>query len=132
MRENLSFLLEKAIELWKKLTKKVSLKDVENIFSKRFQIFEKFKKNQKLKEFLDTLNIMQSLIKDYLNGTYREIPFYTVAAIVAALLYVLNPFDVIPDFIPVFGYVDDLAVLGACIALVRNDLNKYKTWKNWM
>jgi uncharacterized membrane protein YkvA (DUF1232 family) len=130
MKENLNYLLEKAIETWKKLTSKINIKDIESLLSRKSKIFEKFKDNGKLSEFLDNLKVMFSLVKDYKNGTYREIPFYTIAAIVAALLYVLNPFDVIPDFIPFFGYVDDLAVLGACLTLVRNDLNKYRNWKN--
>ena len=38
---------------------------------------------------------------------YKKIPFGTIAAVVASLLYFVSPIDVIPDFIPVIGYIDD-------------------------
>ena len=48
---------------------------------------------------------------------------------IAALLYVLSPIDLIPDFIPVVGYVDDALVVAVCIKLVQADLDKYRDWK---
>jgi uncharacterized membrane protein YkvA (DUF1232 family) len=45
------------------------------------------------------------------------------------LLYVFNPFDLMPDMLPVIGQLDDVAVMGACLALVEQDLLKYKVWK---
>ena len=52
-----------------------------------------------------------------------------IAAIVAALLYVLSPIDLIPDFIPIIGYVDDALVVSACLAMVKQDLHAYRNWK---
>lgn len=43
---------------------------------------------------------------------------YRVMA-VAALLYFINPFDVIPDWLPGVGYLDDAAALAALVAAVR-------------
>lgn len=38
--------------------------------------------------------------------------------IIVDLLYVLSPLDLIPDFIPIIGYIDDAMVVAACLALV--------------
>ena len=46
------------------------------------------------------------------------------------LLYVLNPIDIIPDFIPFIGRIDDALVLKFCLKLIEKDLSKYKKWKN--
>ena len=59
-----------------------------------------------------------------MNGTYRAIPWWSVAAIVAALFYVLDPIDLIPDFIPDIGYIDDAAVVAICLRMVDADLQK--------
>jgi uncharacterized membrane protein YkvA (DUF1232 family) len=52
-----------------------------------------------------------------------------IASIVFTLIYVLNPFDLVPDMLPLIGQLDDVAVMGACLVLVEQDLHKYKDWK---
>ena len=69
------------------------------------------------------------MLKDFFTRTYTEVPVGTIMAIVGSLLYVLWPFDLIPDFIPVAGYLDDAAVLGACLKAVKTDLERYKAFK---
>jgi uncharacterized membrane protein YkvA (DUF1232 family) len=52
-----------------------------------------------------------------------------IASVVFTLIYVFNPFDLMPDVLPVIGQLDDVAVMGACLILVEQDLHKYKDWK---
>lgn len=113
----------------KKGSKNVTEDDLKKVLDRRDEIEQKFKGNGPLGRFLADLKLLFSIIKDYTSGEYREIPWWSVAAIVAALLYVLTPIDLIPDFIPVIGYVDDALVVAACLALVEQDLHKYKDWK---
>lgn len=113
----------------KKGAEKVSEKDLAKILDRREEIEKKFSGNGPLGRFVADLKLLFSIIQDYLKGEYRVIPFWSIAAIVAALLYVINPIDLIPDFIPVVGYLDDAAVVAACLALVEQDLLKYKEWK---
>ena len=51
---------------------------------------------------------------------YRDprVPWYAKALTVAIIGYALCPLDLIPDFIPVLGYVDDIVLIPAGIALV--------------
>jgi uncharacterized membrane protein YkvA (DUF1232 family) len=46
-----------------------------------------------------------------------------------ALLYVLSPLDVIPDFIPLAGVLDDAAVFGFALAFSKGDLERYREWR---
>lgn len=109
--------------------KKITPADVEKVLSKAEEIENKFETGGPLGRFFNEFKLLLSVVQDYWTGKYRKIPYWSIAAIVFALLYVLNPFDIIPDFLPVVGYIDDALVVAACLALVRQDLHKYKRWK---
>jgi uncharacterized membrane protein YkvA (DUF1232 family) len=57
------------------------------------------------------------------------VPYWAIAAVVFALLYVLNPFDIVPDVVPLLGFVDDAAVMGVCLSMIEQQLHEYKGWK---
>ena len=50
--------------------------------------------------------------------TDRRVPWYVRVIPALTALYLLNPIDLIPDFLPVVGYLDDVAVVLASLALV--------------
>ncbi len=97
-------------------------------FINRFS--ESWKSNTFAKDVMNNIELLFSLVKDYKNGVYKEVPLGTIVAIISALVYVINPFDLIPDAIPGIGQIDDAAVVVACIKLIQNDLEKYKEWLN--
>jgi len=109
---------------------KVTEKDLERVISKREKIEHLFFSKGPLQKFISEVKLLFSLIKDYYKGDYREIPWWSISAVVAALIYVLSPVDLIPDFIPIIGYIDDAAVVAACLTLIRKDLDAYSLWKN--
>lgn len=86
-------------------------------------------KNQ-LEKVWEYLQLFFSIVKDYINGSYKEIPLTTIISIVASLLYLISPIDFIPDFIPGIGFIDDVFVIGLVVSSVTNDLDKYKKWKD--
>lgn len=47
----------------------------------------------------------------------RETPWYAKIMAAIVVVYALSPVDLIPDFIPVLGYLDDIIILPALIAL---------------
>lgn len=85
-------------------------------------------KNQ-LEKVWDYLQLFFSIVKDYINGNYKEIPKATIISIVASLIYLISPIDFIPDFIPGIGFIDDVFVIGLVISSAKNDLDKYNEWK---
>lgn len=74
------------------------------------------------------IKVMLSLLRDYIAGDYKDISFTTIAAIAGAIVYFVSPVDVIPDFIPGLGYIDDAAVIGLALSFAHDDLVKYKDW----
>ena len=73
--------------------------------------------------------IMISLVKNYVQGKYTTVPYGTILAVLSALVYFLSPIDIIPDFIPLAGYLDDMAVLGLCMNMVSIDIETYEKWR---
>ncbi|MBR4189618.1 MAG: DUF1232 domain-containing protein [Kiritimatiellae bacterium] len=100
---------------------------------------EMVEKEGKLKGFFRHISVLQkywkdvcevfSLLKDWMAGRYPAVPWTVVATLVGALLYVLSPLDLIPDFIPGFGYVDDASVFAVALSLAGADMAKYREWK---
>ena len=84
---------------------------------------------QGMKKYAELGKISYGMLKDYRKGKYTETPWFTVAAIVFALLYVFNPLDIVPDFIPGIGYVDDFAIFTIVLRFVQTDLHSYLDWK---
>lgn len=76
------------------------------------------------------LQTMGSMVTDYANGRYKEIPKETIVAVVAAIVYVVSPIDLIPDAIPVVGYADDAALVSFVLSHVHKDIESYRNWKN--
>ena len=107
----------------------VTEKDVENVISKSEEIQKKFSAKGPLARFIEDGQLLIAIIKDYWSGAYRQIPYGSIASMVFTLIYVLNPFDLVPDMLPLIGQLDDVAVMGACLILVEQDLHKYKEWK---
>lgn len=109
--------------------RKIKEIDLKKILNKRKSIENKLRENKTISKYIDKAKLMFSLIQDYRKGVYTQIPWKTIAAVAGALLYVLTPLDLIPDFIPVVGLLDDAGVLAACLRLVGDDLEIYGKWK---
>ena len=69
------------------------------------------------------------MIKAYSKNEYKEIPVSTIVSIIMTLLYVFSPIDLIPDFLPVVGLLDDAAVLGTCVASFGTAIKRFEEWE---
>ena len=92
---------------------------------KKEEILEKIMKSADLSKFYKDVKLFFAMIKDYFDGKC-ELPVRTVVAIGVALIYVLSPIDIIPDFIPVVGLLDDAFVLKLCLDFIEDDIEEYK------
>jgi uncharacterized membrane protein YkvA (DUF1232 family) len=116
-------------ELIKDGAQSVTQKDVEKVVNKSEELQKKFGAKGPLARFIEDGQLLIAIVKDYWSGAYRQIPYGSIASIVFTLIYVLNPFDIVPDMLPLIGQLDDVAIMGACLVLVEQDLHKYKDWK---
>ncbi len=73
--------------------------------------------------------VLGRLIKAYALGHYREVPWKTILLIVAAVIYFVNPLDLIPDLVPLTGLTDDFAILLWVYNTVSNEIDKFLRWE---
>jgi len=81
-----------------------------------------------LKSALKNVRVLYALFKDAINGKYK-LPPASVAMIGGGLLYFILPADLIPDFIPLIGYLDDMAVLTTTMNSLNKEITEYRLWK---
>ena len=108
---------------------KVGEEDVKETLGKEDEIKKLFKRVKVLAKYFNDLCEIFELLRDRVAGVYRETPWTTIAALTGALIYVLSPIDLILDFIPGIGFLDDAIVIGLAIRLALPDLEKYRAWK---
>lgn len=108
---------------------KVTPKEIEKVVEHADEIRHQFQSRGPLRRFIEDGKMLTSLLKDYRAGNYRGALIGTIAAAAFALIYIFNPFDIIPDVLPFVGAVDDASVIAACLMLIERDLFKYRDWK---
>lgn len=90
---------------------------------------ENLDKSGPLNEFYERLMLLFGIVRDWSSGSYKDVPKGSIIMIIIGILYFLSPIDLILDFIPVGGFIDDAFVVGLVIKQVNSDLDKYKVWK---
>ncbi|HLF41390.1 MAG TPA: YkvA family protein [Acidimicrobiia bacterium] len=81
-------------------------------------------KSGPLAELVAELKAVLRLIRAYAKGDYRDVSNESMAIIVGAVLYVVSPVDLIPDFLPM-GLLDDATVLAFALRMVKEEIETF-------
>lgn len=84
---------------------------------------------EQFKETWAYFQAMLRLMRAYYRGDYRQVSPTTLVVIIAAIVYIVNPFDLIPDFVPGLGLLDDAIVLAFAVQRTRRALDDFMTWE---
>ena len=90
---------------------------------------EKLKLIPKIGKRASDLAVLLSMLRAYIKKQYTDVSMGTILLGIAALLYVVAPADLVPDFSLGAGLLDDAAVLGMVLQAMHMDLSKYKKWQ---
>jgi uncharacterized membrane protein YkvA (DUF1232 family) len=77
---------------------------------------------QKLGRFAAQIPFAEDLLTVYYCAFDRRTPTYVRVALIAALAYFIDPFDLMPDVLPIIGLTDDAAVIAAATKLVWDNI----------
>ena len=109
------------------------LKDTEQThktLKKANKLLDKIKEIPVIGRIADDIAASIELIRDYKDDRYRCVPTRVIVAALAGILYIINPFDLIPDYIPFIGWLDDSFVFMLILKIgLSMELEKYRKWK---
>ena len=80
--------------------------------------------------FRDQLAVVTRLVRAYASGEYRQLPWKTLLRVVAVLIYFVSPIDILPDFLPIIGFSDDIALMLWLFSGLKDDIEKFRQWEN--
>ena len=68
------------------------------------------------------------MIQAHRSGEFK-VSKKTLGLIVLGLVYFVTPLDIIPDFLPLIGFADDLSVLIAIYNSVKHEVDDFRSWE---
>ena len=99
---------------------------IEDVLKKLKEISSDKKTSAKLN---DSLRLFIRIINAYTSKEYTYVPWKTICLIVAGLIYFIYPVDLIPDFIPVSGLIDDIALIAWIYESIQDDIQNFLEWE---
>ena len=111
---------------------KVNAEDAkpENVAQAKDETLNKVKNVSVLAGLFNNIRTAYDMVSDSVTGKYKGVSKGTRALLAGGLAYLALPIDLVPDFIPVAGWLDDGAVLGWIFARCADEFKKYKEFKN--
>jgi uncharacterized membrane protein YkvA (DUF1232 family) len=87
------------------------------------------KNSETFSEVRREFGLLIRMVRAWSKREYTSVPWRVLVYAVAALIYFVNPVDLVPDVLVGIGFVDDLAVVGAVIKSIQGALEQFETWE---
>ena len=121
-------MLEKVLEPHKEEAVEL-LKEKDKVEEYLLKAEEKLKNMKTINVGMENVPLLISMVRSYIRKEYTNVPMMTIVGIVAAIIYVVVPNDLIPDMIPYVGIIDDAMVVAFTMKLVAADVEIYRDWR---
>jgi len=84
---------------------------------------------ENMSDFQTNVQLLIRMIRAYASGEYKGLPWKSILSIVAVLIYFVSPIDLIPDFLPIIGITDDVALVVWLVKTFSGDIQKFGEWE---
>jgi len=82
-----------------------------------------------LSRVLDDLRVLIRMVRAAGTGRYRELPWQGLLMATAAIIYFVNPMDLVPDWLHAVGLLDDATVIGLVVSALAEELQRFREWE---
>ncbi|MDF2158384.1 DUF1232 domain-containing protein [Algoriphagus sp. CAU 1675] len=81
-----------------------------------------------VRKVVEPLSLFSRMLKAHFSGAHK-LSGSTLGLIILALVYFLSPFDLAPDFLGALGFADDLSVILAVYAKIKDEISEFLDWE---
>ena len=85
---------------------------------------DRFRKNGGILNYIRNLRYLSRFLKSDAVGLLKKTEVLFLIAMMS--IYLVSPVDMVPDFIPVFGYMEDALVVFSMLSYAGNIISKYR------
>lgn len=116
--------MKKLNEKWKSMAWYYVTHPIE--FGKLIDEIKNFASKDGLRQVKEDFTDMYEYVRDVWSGKYKGFNLTSLVLVVAAFVYLVTPADMLPDFVPGIGLVDDVSILAWASKQVADEIEKYK------
>lgn len=80
---------------------------------------------KKLRLLRDQLDVAMTCLRDHVAGSCPQVPYFTICLLAAAVFYFADRLDLIPDFLPRIGRLDDAVVMALAFRMGESGIRRY-------
>lgn len=123
-------MVEKAKSLFGKQVQALASQElkVRELLSNVGKKIAKVGENPRVKMVIEPISIFIRMVKAHFAGTHK-LSGSTLGLLLLALIYFLSPIDLIPDFLGFMGFADDISVILAVYAKIKNEVEGFLEWE---
>ncbi len=79
--------------------------------------------------FREKIVALGRMLKSYATGEYRDISNQSLLILLASFLYFVFPIDLLPDFLPIVGFTDDIALVIFVYQKLQEEIERFELWE---